>query len=238
MGVRIAIAEDSFLVREALTQMLSDAPEIDLVAVCDDGTQLRRVIDTHDLDVVVTDIRMPPTGTDEGIRLAGELRITNPGMGVVVLSAYCEPLYALALLDGGSDGRAYLLKDHVHSGRQLVGTIEVVARGGSVIDAKVVQVLAESRADRHATALSRLSPRENEILIEMAHGDSNAAIGTTLGMTKRAVEKHINSIFAKLAMPPTVDTSRRVRAVLLYLAESDPVRSASDRPRPGTARPL
>src|SRR3954454_20709246 len=102
MGVRIAIAEDSFLVREALTQLLSDAPEIDLVAVCDDATQLRRVIDTHDLDVVVTDIRMPPTGTDEGIRLAGELRITHPEMAVVVLSAYCEPPYALALLDGGS----------------------------------------------------------------------------------------------------------------------------------------
>jgi DNA-binding NarL/FixJ family response regulator len=238
MPVRTALAEDSFLVRRALTQLLEEAHEVELVAVCCDGDELRAAIEAHDLDVVVTDIRMPPSETAEGIRIAHELRRTHPDLGVIVLSAYCEAPYALALLESGSDRRAYLLKERVHSSRQLVGTIEAVARGGSVIDAKVVEALASSRAAGHASALASLSPREHEILVEMARGGSNAAIGEALGMTKRAVEKHINSIFAKLAMPPTADVSRRVRAVLIYLAEGAAPTSAPDRPPPGTsARP-
>jgi DNA-binding NarL/FixJ family response regulator len=237
MAVRAALAEDSFLVREALTHMLEDAEEVELVAVCQDADELREVIETQDLDVVVTDIRMPPSDSDEGIRLARELRHTHPRLGVVVLSAYCDAPYALALLEGGSDRRAYLLKERVHSGRQLIGTIEAVARGDSVIDAKIVETLASSRAAGRRSALPSLSPREREILVEMARGGSNAAIGEALGMTKRAVEKHINSIFAKLDMPPTADVSRRVQAVLIYLSEADAI-AAPDRPPLGTsARP-
>jgi DNA-binding NarL/FixJ family response regulator len=237
MAVRIALAEDSFLVRQALEQLLDDADDVELVAVCRDGDELRQAVAEHDLDVVITDIRMPPSDADEGIRLARELRRTHPEIGVIVLSAYCDAVYALALLEGGSERRAYLLKERVHSGRQLIGTIEAVARGGSVIDAKVVESLAAGRASAHASALAALSPREHEILVEMARGGSNAAIGEALGMTKRAVEKHINSIFAKLAMPPTADVSRRVRAVLLYLSETGATSSAPDRLRQGTAAP-
>jgi DNA-binding NarL/FixJ family response regulator len=237
MVVRTALAEDSFLVREALTHLLQEADEIELVAVCQDGDELRQVIEAEDLDVVVTDIRMPPSDADEGIRLARELRRTHPDLGVIVLSAYADAPYALALLEGGSDRRAYLLKERVHTGRQLIGTIEAVARGGSVIDAKIVETLAESRAAGRRSALPSLSPREREILVEMARGGSNAAIGEALGMTKRAVEKHINSIFAKLDMPPTADVSRRVRAVLIYLAEADSI-PAPDRPPLGTSAPL
>ena len=238
MAVRIALAEDSFLVRQAVADLLDDAEEVELVAVCRDGDELRAAIAEHDLDVVITDIRMPPSDADEGIRIARELRRTHPEIGVIVLSAYCDAPYALALLEGGSDRRAYLLKERVHSRRQLIGTIEAVARGGSVIDAKVVESLASSRASAHGSQLATLSPREHEILVEMARGGSNAAIGDTLGMTKRAVEKHINSIFAKLAMPPTADVSRRVRAVLIYLAETSAATSEPDRPpRETAARP-
>jgi DNA-binding NarL/FixJ family response regulator len=238
MAVRAALAEDSFLVREALTHLLQDADEVELVAVCEDADALRTAIETLDLDVVITDIRLPPDHSDEGIRLATELRRTRPDLGVIVLSAYGDASYALALLEGGSDRRAYLLKERVHSGRQLIGTIEAVARGGSVIDAKIVETLAASRAIDERSALPPLSPREREILVEMAHGASNAAIGTALGMTKRAVEKHINSIFAKLDMPPTADVSRRVRAVLIYLADAGGARPDPSPSRPGTAASL
>src|SRR4051812_11294326 len=213
MSVRTALAEDSFLVREALTRLLEGADEVELVAVCADGDELRAAIAAHRLDVVVTDIRMPPSGADEGIRVAADLRRTHPRLGVVILSAYDDAAYAQALLEGGADRRAYLLKERVHSSRQLISTIETVAHGGSVIDAKIVQSLAERPADDGESSLPALSPREREILIEMARGASNAGIGVALGMTKRAVEKHINSIFAKLEMPPTADVSRRVQAV-------------------------
>jgi DNA-binding NarL/FixJ family response regulator len=238
MAVRVALAEDSFLVREALTGLLEEASEVELVAVCENADELLEAVEAHDLDVVVTDIRMPPSGNDEGIRLAGALRRTHPEVGVILLSAYSNAPYALALLEGGSDRRGYLLKDRVHSGRELIGTIETVARGGSVIDAKVVEALAAAPTGDRGSTLAALTPREREILVEMASGASNAAIGDRLGMAKRAVEKHINSIFAKLSMPPTADVSRRVRAVLIYLSAVDEVPSSADRPRPGTpARP-
>jgi DNA-binding NarL/FixJ family response regulator len=214
MAVRVGLADDSFLIREALTRLL-DVDEVDLVAVCADGEELTAAMDAQRLDVVLVDIRMPPTMTDEGIRLATRLRTTHPRVGVIVISAYSDPAYALALLQSGSEGRGYLLKDRLHNQAQLVATILAVSDGGSVIDPKVVEALVHGRSPLHA-----LTPREHEVLIEMARGASNAAIATALGLTKRAVEKHINSVFAKLDLPLSDDVSRRVRAVLLFLGQA------------------
>jgi DNA-binding NarL/FixJ family response regulator len=231
MPIRVALAEDSFLVREALTQLLDDEEDLEVVAVCVDAVELRDAIEVHEPDVVVTDICMPPSMNDEGIRIAGDLSRTHPTIGVVVLSAYCDAAFALGLLESGSDGRAYLLKERVHSGRQLTSTIRAVAGGGSVIDPKVVQLLVEARDRQAHSALTPLSPRERDILVEMAHGSSNAGIAASLGLTKRAVEKHINSIFAKLALPAAPDISRRVRAVLMFLSDTDAPVPAHDRDR-------
>ena len=219
MALRVGLADDSLLIREALARLLDGADGIDLVAVCTDAEELREAIDREHLDVVLADICMPPTMTDDGIRLAAELRETHPALGVVILSAYCEPAYALALLDAGSDGRAYLLKDRLGSRPQLLATIETVASGGSVIDPKVVESLVHGESGHAHSLLATLSPREREVLVEMAHGASNAAIAEQLGLTKRAVEKHINAVFAKLELPVTPDISRRVSAVLLVLAD-------------------
>jgi DNA-binding NarL/FixJ family response regulator len=223
MAVRVGVADDSFLIREALTRLLGDADEIELVAVCADGEELAASVDTCHPDVVLVDIRMPPTMTDEGIRLAAQLRRTHPKIGVIAMSAHVDPTYALALLEGGSEGRAYLLKDRLHSRAQLLATIETVAQGGSVIDPKVVEALVHGPSSQVRSPLDVLTPREREILVEMARGASNAAIAETLGLTKRAVEKHINSVFAKLDLPLSGDVSRRVRAVLLFLGRTDRV---------------
>jgi DNA-binding NarL/FixJ family response regulator len=214
MAVRVGIADDSFLIREALTRLLSDVDEVDLVAVCADGEELSAAMEAQHPDVVLLDIRMPPTMTDEGIRLATRLRTTHPRVGVIVMSAYADPAYALALLQAGSEGRGYVLKDRLHSRAQLLATIEAVSDGGSVIDPEVVDALVHGRSPLHA-----LTPREHEVLVEMARGASNGAIAQALGLTKRAVEKHINSVFAKLDLPQSDDVSRRVRAVLLFLGE-------------------
>jgi DNA-binding NarL/FixJ family response regulator len=223
MAVRVGVADDSFLIREALTRLLGEADEIELVAVCADGEELATAVDACHPDVVLVDIRMPPTMTDEGIRLAAQLRRTHPEVGVIVMSAHADPTYALALLEGGSEGRAYLLKDRLQSRAQLLATIETVAQGGSVIDPKVVEALVHGRSSQARSPLDVLTPREHEILVEMARGASNAAIAETLGLTKRAVEKHINSVFAKLDLPLSADVSRRVRAVLLFLGRTDRV---------------
>jgi DNA-binding NarL/FixJ family response regulator len=171
--------------------------------------------------VVVTDIRMPPTSTDEGIRVAGLLRESHPGIGVVVLSNYAEPAYALALLESGSEGRAYLLKERVHDRAQLVAAIEAVAAGGSVLDSKIVEPLVAAKLRVERSSLAALTGREREVLAEIAKGKSNAAIADTLVLTKRAVEKHINSIFLKLSLSYSEDVSKRVKATLLFLAEAD-----------------
>ena len=215
MAVRVGVADDSFLIREALTRLLGDIDEVELVAVCADGEELTAAMDAHHPDVVLVDIRMPPTMTDEGIRLATRLRTTHPGVGVIVMSAYADPADALALLQSGSEGRGYLLKDRLHNRAQLLATIQAVSDGGSVIDPKVVEALVHGRSP-----LDVLTPREHEVLVEMARGASNAAIAEALGLTKRAVEKHINSVFAKLDLPPSDDVSRRVRAVLLFLGQA------------------
>ena len=168
-------------------------------------------------DVVLTDIRMPPTGTDEGMRAAAELRVCQPLVGVVVLSQFASPSSALALLEGGSEGRAYLLKDRIADVDDLLEAVRAVAGGGSVIDPKVVEELVAARS-KGKSPLDRLTPQEGEILAEMATGKSNAAIAAALVLSERAVEKHINSIFSKLHLAEEPDVNRRVKAVLLYLA--------------------
>jgi DNA-binding NarL/FixJ family response regulator len=219
--IRVIVADDSYLIRESLTVMLASEPGIELVSVCSDATELEATIAAQHPDVVVTDIRMPPQGGDEGIRIAARLRETNPETGVLVLSQYAEPAYALALLNSGSSRRAYLLKERLRDKAELIGAIKAVARGDSVIDPKVVDVLIEARGRAAASPLASLTPRERQLLAEIAEGKSNAAIAESLVLTKRAVEKHVNSIFAKLNLPEAGDVSRRVKAALMYLAESD-----------------
>jgi DNA-binding NarL/FixJ family response regulator len=222
--IRVVLGEDSYIVREGLQQVLGGAPQIEVETGCGDVDSLLREIEARQPDVVVTDIRMPPTETDEGIRLAAHLRAVHPEIGVVVLSQYSDPGYVLALLESGSDGRAYLLKERVHDRRQLVAAIEAVANGESVIDPKIVEVLVAAKMRSERSPLSELTPRELEVLAAIAEGRSNAAISDALVLSKRAVEKHINSIFLKLNLshsPGAGDVSPRVKAALLFLAESD-----------------
>jgi len=218
MAIRVILAEDNYLVREGLARLLEAQDGIELVATCGDLDELLATVESEKPDVVVTDIRMPPTGTDEGVRAANDLRSRAPGTGVVVLSQFVEPGYALALLEHGSEGRAYLLKERVSDIDQLRHAIDEVARGGSVIDPKVVEVLVEARNRSHESPLRFLTPREQEVLAEMAQGRNNAGIADALGLSERAVEKHINSVFAKLALSEEPDSHRRVKAVLLYLS--------------------
>jgi DNA-binding NarL/FixJ family response regulator len=218
-SIRVVLADDSYLVREAVAHVLANAPGITMLAACGDRDALLGAVEQHEPDVVVTDIRMPPSGDDEGILVARILRETHPGIGVVVLSQFADPAYGLALLQSGSDGRAYLLKERVHHRGQLVAAIMAVAEGGSVIDAKVVEGLIEARTRAETSALADLTPRELEILALVARGHSNQAIADELVLTKRAVEKHINAIFLKLNLSTAEDVSRRVKAALMYLAE-------------------
>jgi DNA-binding NarL/FixJ family response regulator len=223
VAIRVVVAEDSYLVREAVTRLLGTQPDVEVVGACADLDSLFALVERTRPDVVLTDIRMPPSGTDEGIRAAARLRDTHPETGVVVLSQYVEPAYALALLESGSERRAYLLKERVSDVDQLVRAIREVASGGSVVDPRVVEVLVEARLRRTDSPLDHLTPRERDVLGEMAQGRNNAAVAAALGLSERAVEKHINSVFAKLALSEEPDTHRRVKAVLLYL---------SDRPSP------
>lgn len=218
MAIRLALAEDNFLLREGVRRLIETQPELELVAVCEDFDTLMAAIEDHRPDVVLTDIRMPPTGTDEGIRAAEHLRRTQPDVGVVVLSQYADPSYALQLLEHGSHGRGYLLKERVSDIDQLLAAIHEVARGGSVIDPKVIDALVAARS-RAPSPLRALTARESEVLSEMAQGKNNAAIAASLVLSERAVEKHINALFSKLGLTEERDVSRRVKAVLLFLAE-------------------
>jgi DNA-binding NarL/FixJ family response regulator len=217
--IRVALAEDSLIVREGIQQLLANASDVEIVASCGDLDSLIAAIESDAPDVVLTDIRMPPSETDEGIQVAARLRETNPQIGVVVLSQYADPAYALLLLESGSDRRAYLLKERVHDRAQLVATIRTVAEGGSVIDPKIVEVLVAAKARADRSPLAELTPREHEVLAEIAQGKSNTAIAESLVLTKRAVEKHINSIFMKLGLSDEEDVAKRVKATLLFLAE-------------------
>jgi DNA-binding NarL/FixJ family response regulator len=219
--IRVIAAEDSFVMREVLTAALEAAPEVDLVAVCADRGELDEAIASERPQVLITDIRMPPTGTDEGIQVAMRLRESDPDVGVVVLSQYAEPSYAFALFEAGSARRAYLLKDRVRNRSELIRAIEAVAGGGSVIDPTIVDALIETRTRRARSPLAELTPRERELLREIAAAKSNQAIAESLGLTKRAVEKHVHSIFTKLGLPEDQDVSRRVKATLIYLTEME-----------------
>jgi DNA-binding NarL/FixJ family response regulator len=218
MAVRVALADDSFLVREALAGMLAEMPGVELVAACRDADELRAAIDETNPEIVVTEIPMPPSMTDEGLQVAAELRETHPETAVIALSNECDPAYALALLESGADGRAYLLKERLHSPRQLLAAIETVSRGGSLIDAKVVEALVDQRQDSQRARFADLTPDERATLVEMARGASNAAIARRLDVNQRTIERQIHTIFEKLELPATPDVNRRVRAVLLYLA--------------------
>jgi len=218
MPIRVVMAEDNFLIREGVRELLASDPDVEVVATCGDYDSLIAAVDREKPDVVLTDIRMPPTETDEGIRAAAALRETNPDTGVVVLSQYDEPDYALALLERGARGRGYLLKQRVSDLDQLVGALREVARGGSVIDPKIVEGLVSARS-KAPSALDQLTAREREVLEEMAQGKNNAAIAGALVLTERAIERHINSIFSKLGLTQEKDVHRRVKAVLLFLSE-------------------
>jgi DNA-binding NarL/FixJ family response regulator len=219
VALRLVLAEDHFLVREGLRSLLETQPDLEIVAACGDLDELLSAVEAQQPDVVVTDIRMPPTGIDEGIRAAEQLRKTHPDIGVVVLSQYSQPSYALTLLESGTERRAYLLKERVDDLEQLVGAIRAVAAGGSVIDPKVVEALVAERARREESPLHDLTAREHDVLREMAEGKNNAAIAASLFLTERSVEKVIHSIFLKLGLAFEPSVNKRVKAVILYLSE-------------------
>ena len=214
------LADDQYLVREGIRRLLESSDEVEVTAVCDDLDSLLAAVEAATPDVVVTDIRMPPGETDEGIQAAVRLRKTHPKVGVVVLSQYTTPSYALALLEGGSEGRAYLLKERVKDIDQLVAAVRAVSEGGSVMDPKVVDALVAESARADDSPLNELTPRERDVLREMAEGRNNAAIAETLVLTERSVEKVIHSIFLKLGLTWEEAVHKRVKAVVLYLAES------------------
>ena len=224
MALRIALAEDSYIVREGIEQVLRGDPGIEVASSCEDMASLLAAVAADPPEVVLTDIRMPPDGEDAGIQIAARLRETHPQIGVVVLSQYAEPGYVLRLLGDGSEGRAYLLKERVADRAELTRAIHAVAAGGSVIDAKIVEVLVAAQARSKNSPLGEMTPRELDVLAGVAEGKSNAAIAADLVLTKRAVEKHINAIFLKLDLtysPEADQMSKRVKAALIFLAEAE-----------------
>jgi DNA-binding NarL/FixJ family response regulator len=219
------IAEDEFLMREALEHVMARVDGIEVVRYVGDRDALLAAVEEERPDAVLTDIRMPPTRTDEGIQAAQALRRSYPEIGVVVLSQFADPTYALELLEAGSAGRAYLLKERVSEPDELISAIHAVVRGESVIDPRVVDSLVRARSVNARSPLAELTPRERDVLSELAQGKSNAAIARSLVLTKRAVEKHINAIFTKLELPSPDDVSRRVTAALLFLASGEAPRA-------------
>lgn len=220
MTTRVLLAEDNALLRQGLERLLAHQEGIELVGVAGTLPELLEGARTTRPDVVVSDIRMPPTNTDEGISAAATLAEDHPDIGVVLLSQHVEADYAVRFLAQGSAGRAYLLKERVGDARELVNAITTVAEGGSVIDPMVVEQLVRARGARQDTALDRLSPREREVLEQMALGKNNAAIAGALFLTERAVEKHTNAIFGKLGFAEEPALNRRVAAVLMFLQKS------------------
>jgi DNA-binding NarL/FixJ family response regulator len=218
--IRVVLAEDHYLVREGVRGLLASQADIEVVAVCGDLDSLFAAVEAQHPDVVVTDIRMPPGNADEGIQAAARLRASEPDVGVVVLSQYANPTYALALLEDGSEGRSYLLKERIQDVEQLASAIRAVADGGSVIDPKVVEALVGENTRTEGSPLSQLTPRERDVLREMASGKSNAAIADALYLTESSVEKVIHSMFQKLELTWEPSIHKRVKAVVLYLAES------------------
>ena len=221
--IRVVLADDAFLVRAAIKHLLHGVPMIEVVGECEDATEVPAICDEQRADLLITDIRMPPSGDDEGIRLAARLRETHPALGVIVLSTYADVTYALKLFESGSDSRAYLLKDRIRNRAQLLDAVKAVADGHSVIDPKIVEDLIRARETGMRSRIDQLTPREIETLALVAEGHSNAVIAERLVLTKRAVEKHVNAIFAKLELGDPDHVSRRVRAALVYLADRSAV---------------
>jgi DNA-binding NarL/FixJ family response regulator len=219
MSVRVVVADDNLITRAGIVQLLE--PNFEVVATCGDLPDVIDAVDRTNPDVVLTDIRMPPSYSDEGIRLANRLRETHPEVAVIVLSQYEEPMFALSLLEAGSDGRGYLLKERVHDRAELSDALHTVVRGGAVIDPVLVDALVQGKAAIERSALADLSPRERQVLAEIAQGKSNPAIAQTLVLSKGAVEKHINAIFLKLGLAFADDISKRVKATLMFLSESE-----------------
>jgi DNA-binding NarL/FixJ family response regulator/DNA-binding SARP family transcriptional activator len=228
---RLVLAEDHYLLREGMRRLLETNPDLEVAAVCEDLDSLLAAVEAERPDVVVTDIRMPPDNLDEGIRASDQLRVDHPDVGVVVLSQYLEPAYALALFEAGTERRAYLLKERVHDVGQLVAAIRAVAEGGSVVDPKVVEALVAEKTRREHSPLNELTPRERDVLREMAEGKNNAAIAEALHLSERTVEKVIHSIFLKLGLAWETTVHKRVKAVIFYLsgtaAETRPAESSS-----------
>lgn len=219
MTLRLVVADDHFLVREGMRQLLASHPDVQVLAACADLPELVEAVKVHTPDVVLTDIRMPPDHLDEGVQFALYCRVHHPGVGIILLSQYAQPTYVRTLLDQGAEGRGYLLKERVADVDELAAALRTVAAGGSVMDPEVIEALLHSKARRGDGRIGRLTPREREVLSGMAQGRTNAAIAETLVLSQRAVEKHINSIFAKLDLTGDQQRHPRVQAVLLYLAE-------------------
>ena len=219
--LRVVVADDEYLVREGARSVLSSVPGIEVAGLAGDPAELYALIDRSPPDAVVLDIRMPPTHQAEGIDAAKRIRCTHPRVGIVILSQYADPEYALELLREGSKGLAYLLKERLGEPMRLAEAIREVARGGSVLDPKVVDALIEAQHRRSRSRLHGLTPREGEVLEMMATGRTNAAIGEALVLSERAVEKHINSIFRKLGLSEELDINHRVAAVLYFLQRND-----------------
>ena len=217
MPLRVVFAEDNYLVREGTAALLTERDDVELVATVDDLDSLLTAVEEHAPDAVLTDIRMPPSGTTEGIDAALQIRDAHPTTGVVVLSQYADPEYAYTLLKDGAEGLGYLLKERVADIDDVVAALERVATGGSVLDPKVVEGLVARREAEATSPLAHLTPREREVLALMAEGKNNAAIAKSLFLTERAIEKHINSLFHKLGLSEEPDVHRRVRAVLTFL---------------------
>lgn len=218
--IRVVLAEDSYLVREGVRRLLETDPGLVLTSSCVDLDGLLTAVERDRPEVVVTDIRMPPTNTDEGIQAAARLREAHPDVGVVVLSQHDEPEYALKLLQHGSARRAYLLKDSLNDPVHLTAAVREVARGGSVVDPRVVESLVAARTRQQGSKMFELTEREREVLSQMAQGCNNDTIAERLHLSIRMVEKHINSIFSKLGLSEEIDVHRRVKAVLIYLSET------------------
>ena len=217
--IRVVVGEDNYIAREGIARALGEEADIEVVATCTDLPSLRAAVAQTRPDVVLTDIRMPPTKTDEGVRLAAELRLTHPDIGVVILSQYAEPVYATELLKGSSNRRAYLLTDRIEDHNELGRALREVAAGGSIIDPQLVELLLATQRRRQDAHFDALTPREQEILALVAEGWNNAAISKRLEITTRAAERHISSIFWKLGLGDSDQVSRRVKAALMYLAD-------------------
>jgi DNA-binding NarL/FixJ family response regulator len=219
--VRVVFAEDNYLVREGTAALLQNSSDVELVGMAASLEELLQKVEELKPDVVLTDIRMPPTNTTEGIDAAKQIRAEHPEIGVVVLSQYAEEEYAYDLLKDGAAGLGYLLKERVSDLEEVVRALNEVSKGGSVLDPKVVEALVSAKDRMAHSPLLKLTEREREVLENMAQGKNNAAIAKSLFLTERAVEKHINSLFHKLGLSEETDVHRRVMAVLAFLRESE-----------------